>query len=148
MLMPSKVTQPAAVLLTTLIAGLGLAACSSSASTTTSGVPTSSTSGPSTTTLKTLPIPGAPSTDYTKELVAQGTGDRSLGTITVSGGRVFVQTVCSGPGSLEFVHLFAQGPCNDKTGVTSFDAPASHRLTITVHAATKTKWAVYISQEQ
>lgn len=147
MLMPSKVTPPAAVLLTALIAGLGLAACSSSASTTTR-VPTSSTSGPSTTMLKALPIPGDPSTDYTKELVAQGTGDRSLGTITVSGGRVFVQAVCSGPGSLEFVHLFAQGPCNDKTGVTSFDAPVSHRLTITVHAATKTKWAVYISQEQ
>ncbi len=135
-------------MLVAAISAVGLAACSTSASTTTSVPPTSSSAGPTTTTLTHLPIAGAPSTDYTRALEAQGTGDKSLGTITVSSGRVFVQTVCSGPGSLQFVRLFAQGPCDNKTGVTSFDAPTSHRLTITIHASATTRWAIYVSQEQ
>lgn len=137
-----------AAALTLVAVAFAAAACSSGPTT------TASTTHPPTTVnpakggvqLKALPIPGAASSTYPRLLVARGRGDKSLGTIAVRRGTVFAQTVCNGPGSLDLVHLFAQGPCNNQTGVTSFAAPPSRRLTITIRASASTAWAVYVSQ--
>lgn len=97
-------------------------------------------------TLASLPMAHNQSSTYPRLFEAHGTGDKSLGAVAVKGTRIYVQTVCKGPGSLQLVKLFAQGPCNGEAGVTSFDAPASRRLTITVRASAKTRWAIYITQ--
>lgn len=75
-----------------------------------------------------------------------GRGDHAAVTFGVRKGRVYVQTVCSGPGPLKLVGLFAQGPCDNSTGVTSFLAPASDKVTVLVHAAPATRWSVFVSQ--
>jgi hypothetical protein len=132
-----------------VFAAASLAACSStpSSDSTSSTRPTSSTSSPHRgATLAALPIKGEASSEYPRLLEASGTGSKALGTFKVSGTRVFVQTVCTGSGSLQLVALFAQGPCNDQAGVTSFAAPGNREVTVTVHASAKTKWAIFVSQ--
>ncbi len=108
--------------------------------------PSAPASTPATPGLATLPIKATRSSSYPRLLSASGSGDRRLGTVRVKGGRVFVQTVCSGRGALKLVQLFAQGPCNDQPGVTSFLAPADHEITFVVRAEPGTRWAIYVSQ--
>ncbi|MHB8458107.1 MAG: hypothetical protein ACYDBS_10545, partial [Acidimicrobiales bacterium] len=124
------------------LVGLGIIVVSLTAcSKTTSPAPTSSGSGnPGSTStrsshpgsaigsaagLKPLPIAGDPSSNYPRLLEATGTGNKALGTVPVGRGQIFVQTVCKGPSALELVKLFAQGPCNNFTGVAQFAAPRS-----------------------
>ncbi len=136
----------ATALLALLVAGTTLTACSAG---TGSSVPTErpgTTAPRHRTGLTALPLPGARSSGYPRLVSGRGHGDRLLGTVHVGRGRIYVQTVCAGPGALTLVGLFAQGPCNGRAGVTSFAAPASGRLTIDVTASTRTGWAVFVSQ--
>ncbi len=133
-----------------LVTGVALGACSSTSSS--SGGSRASTSSSAPTTLPSahglasLPVKGQASSTYPRLLVGSGSGDKSLGTVTVSRSRVFVQTVCEGPGSLALVKLFAQGPCDNQPGVTSFAAPSNGKVTFVVRAHPATKWAIYVSQ--
>jgi hypothetical protein len=133
------------------VVGAALGACSSSPSSNGGTRVTTTSSGPVTAkppahALASLPMKGQASSMYPRLLVGSGSGNKRLGTVTVNRSRVFVQTVCEGPGSLTLVKLFAQGPCNNQTGVTSFAAPANGKVTFVVRADRATKWAVFVSQ--
>lgn len=138
--------RAATPVLALLAAGATLTACSTGTG------PSVPTEQPGTTVprhhtgLAALPLSGAPSSGYPRLVSGRGRGDRLLGTVHVGSGRIYVQTVCAGPGALSLVGLFAEGPCNGRAGVSSFAAPSSGRLTIDVKASPRTEWAVFVSQ--
>jgi len=74
-----------------------------------------------------------------------GRGDHAAVAVRVHSGRVYVQTVCSGPGALYLVGLFGQGPCDNRTGVTSFVTRAGE-IKVKVEAPAGTRWSIFISQ--
>lgn len=146
--------------LSILLIGLGVAACTSGGRVTTT--PTSALRSSATPTtdpsnlrvLATLPARGAPvgGPGYAVIVSARGKGSRKLGTFTIlKGGGLIIQAVCYDPGNLGTTELLTIsplsriGPCASGQNVMTITTTAgTSELTLAVRTKPGMLWAVYV----